>query len=71
VHLAEKTPTAYMCAEALPWQCHRRIIADQLLAAGWTVLDIMPAGKAAPHKPPDFARVEHGVVTYPGETLFK
>lgn len=71
LRLASDTPTAFMCAEALPWQCHRRIIADHLLAAGWTVLDIMPAGKATPHKPPDFARVDGGVVTYPGRTLFK
>ena len=68
--LAQETSTAFMCAEALPWQCHRRIIADHLLAAGWTVLDIMPAGKATPHKLPDFARVDSDVVTYPGGTLF-
>ncbi len=70
VQLAGETSTAFMCAEALPWQCHRRVIADALLAAGWTVLDIMPAGKAVPHKLPDFARVEQGAVTYPGGTLF-
>ncbi len=70
VQVAGETPTAFMCAEALPWQCHRRVIADALLAAGWTVLDIMPAGKAVPHKLPDFARVASGVVTYPGQTLF-
>ncbi len=70
VQLAGAKPTAFMCAEALPWQCHRRVIADALLAGGWTVLDIMPAGKAMPHKLPEFARVENGVVTYPGGTLF-
>jgi uncharacterized protein (DUF488 family) len=68
--IAAETPTAFLCAEALPWQCHRRIIADHLLAAGWTVLDIMPAGKATPHKLPDFARVQDGFVTYPGGKLF-
>jgi uncharacterized protein (DUF488 family) len=70
VQLAGETPTAFMCAEALPWQCHRRVIADALLAASWIVLDVMPAGKAVPHKLPDFARVERGSVTYPGQTLF-
>ncbi len=69
--LAETTAVAFMCAEVLPWQCHRRVIADALLAAGWTVLDIMPTGKAPAHKLPEFARVQDGVVTYPGETLFK
>ncbi len=70
VQLAGDTPTAFMCAEALPWQCHRRVIADALLAAGWSVFDIMPAGKAVPHKLPDFARVEQRTVSYPGGTLF-
>jgi len=69
--LAAVKRTALVCAEALPWQCHRRIIADALLAAGWTVLDIMPAGKATEHQLPDFARVEAGIVTYPGGTLFQ
>jgi uncharacterized protein (DUF488 family) len=68
---AAEAPTAFMCAEALPWQCHRRIIADHLLAAGWTVFDIMPAGQATPHKLPDFARLADGVATYPGGTLFQ
>jgi uncharacterized protein (DUF488 family) len=59
-----------MCAEALPWRCHRRLIADALVARGWTVLDIMSRGKATPHQLPDFARVVDGAVTYPGSTLF-
>jgi uncharacterized protein (DUF488 family) len=68
--LADGRRTAFMCAEALPWQCHRRIIADLFLAAGWTVLDIMPGGKTRPHELPEFARIADGVVTYPGKTLF-
>jgi uncharacterized protein (DUF488 family) len=67
---AARAPTAIMCAEALPWRCHRRLIADALVARGWTVLDIMSRGKATPHQLPDFARVVDGAVTYPGSTLF-
>lgn len=70
VQIALKSPAALMCAEALPWRCHRRVIADALLAAGWEVLDIMPTGKVAKHELPDFARVADGIVTYPGVTLF-
>src|SRR3954463_15906503 len=36
--LAETKQSAIMCAEALPWQCHRRLIADEFLAIGWQVL---------------------------------
>jgi uncharacterized protein (DUF488 family) len=62
--------TAILCAEALPWRCHRRLIADALVARGWTVLDIMGPGQPKPHAPPAFARVEGEQVTYPGDTLF-
>jgi uncharacterized protein (DUF488 family) len=68
--LAQARRAAIMCAEALPWQCHRRIIADALVAQGWTVHDIMPDGKPRPHELPDFAQVENGSVTYPQSLLF-
>ena len=68
--LAAHARTVIMCAEALPWQCHRRLIADAFLAAGWTVLDIMAPGKTPPHKLTDFAQVIDDTVTYPGGTLF-
>jgi uncharacterized protein (DUF488 family) len=68
--LAAAQRTTIMCAEALPWRCHRRLIADALLAAGWTVIDIMPGGQPRAHELPDFARVDQGVVSYPGGTLF-
>lgn len=61
---------AVMCAEAMPWQCHRRLIADYLVAHGHTVLDIFPSGAPRPHKLTDMARVQSGVVTYPQHTLF-
>jgi uncharacterized protein (DUF488 family) len=69
MQLAAERRTAIMCAEALPWQCHRRIIADALIARGWTVLDIMGSGKPRVHQLTEFARVRAGRVTYPGGTL--
>jgi uncharacterized protein (DUF488 family) len=55
-----------MCAEALWWQCHRRIITDYLLAAGETVLHIVGPGKIEPAQITDGARVDGaGIVTYP------
>ena len=66
--LAAATPTAIMCAEAVPWRCHRSLIADATLVRGWRVLDIMSESAANPHKLPSFARVDGGTLTYPGET---
>ena len=42
---AQRAPTAFMCAEALWWQCHRRLISDHLLVAGWTVQHIGRDGR--------------------------
>ncbi len=70
VAVARASRTAILCAEALPWQCHRRLIADWLVARGWSVLDIVGSSAAKPHVPPPFARIEGEQVTYPGETLF-
>jgi uncharacterized protein (DUF488 family) len=69
--LAERSPTAIMCAEALPWQCHRRLIADQFLTIGWEVADIIGAHNTKPHELPPFAKIVDGQITYPGDpTLF-
>ena len=62
---AGRTPTAIMCAEAVPWRCHRSLIADALLVRGWSVLDVMSATKATPHKLTPFARVDGMTITYP------
>jgi uncharacterized protein (DUF488 family) len=55
-----------MCAEAVPWRCHRSLIGDALLARGIDVEDIMSAARSQPHSLTRFARVEGAVVTYPG-----
>jgi uncharacterized protein (DUF488 family) len=63
--LGAKAPTAVMCAEALWWRCHRRIITDYLLAAGDDVKHIMADGKIAPAKLTPAARPSDGALTYP------
>jgi uncharacterized protein (DUF488 family) len=65
--LAERSRTATMCAEVLPWRCHRRLLADRFVTIGWQVTDIMSPGKAPEHTLPDFARVQNGIVTYPAD----
>ena len=67
---ARSESTAIMCSEALPWRCHRRLIADALIARGWEVFDIFSPTQTKPHPLTEFARVEQGQVTYPEATLF-
>jgi uncharacterized protein (DUF488 family) len=67
VELAEQKPTAIMCAEAVPWRCHRSLIADALIARGYEVRDIMSAANAKPHILNPMARVHGQQVTYPAE----
>lgn len=61
---AARSRVAIMCAEAVPWRCHRSLVADALTARGWTVLDILGPSSVRPHCLPDFARVEAGRVVY-------
>ena len=63
--LANKKPTAIMCAEAVPWRCHRSLIADAMLIRGWEVIDLFSETSAKPHKLTDFAKVEGTHLTYP------
>ena len=58
-----KQPTAIMCAEAVPWRCHRSLISDALTARGVEVLHIMDTGHK-PHTLTSFARVVDGEVRY-------
>lgn len=67
IEAAERTPTAMMCAEAVPWRCHRSLIADALVVRGWQVLDIMSASTATPHKLTPFAKVNGTAISYPPE----
>jgi uncharacterized protein (DUF488 family) len=67
--LARERPSAVMCAEALPWRCHRSLVADALIARGWTVLEIFSEKEARPRRLPDFARLEGRRVVYDGGVL--
>lgn len=67
VDLASQKPTVIMCAEAVPWRCHRSLIADALIARGYEVRDIMSAARAEPHILNPMARVHGQQVTYPAE----
>jgi uncharacterized protein (DUF488 family) len=67
IAVAEYSRTVIMCAEAVPWRCHRRLIADQFLAQGWQVLDIIGPKNTKPHELPSFARIMNGQVTYPAQ----
>jgi len=57
--------TAIMCAEAVPWRCHRSLIADALVTRDWEVRHIMSETKADRHQLASFAAVENGELRYP------
>jgi len=63
--LGEKTTCAIMCAEAVWWRCHRRIISDYLLAAGESVFHILGRGHVEPAHPTEAARPGDGGLVYP------
>lgn len=48
---------AVMCAEAVPWRCHRSLLADALTARGVAVAHLLPDGRVQPHRPTPFLRV--------------
>ncbi len=58
--------TAIMCAEAVPWRCHRSLIADAFVTRDWEVRHIMSETKADQHRLTPFAAVENGELRYPG-----
>lgn len=65
--LAHKDCIAIMCAEAVPWRCHRSLIADTLLARGIPTEDIQGITRTQVHKLTPFAKVEGSQITYPPE----
>jgi len=64
--IAEAKPTTLMCAEAVPWRCHRSLIADALTVKKWNVRHITGLGSARKHRPTPFMRVKRGRPVYPG-----
>ncbi|WP_237757909.1 DUF488 family protein [Anaeromyxobacter sp. PSR-1] len=65
--LARRGPVALVCAEAVPWRCHRSLVADALLARGVGVEHVTGPGRTRPHRLTPFARVEGRRVTYPAD----
>ncbi len=66
LEIAARRRTAMMCAEAVFWRCHRRLVSDFLLAGGIVVQHIFPNGDVKPHELTTGAMIESGAVTYPG-----
>jgi len=64
---AQDARCAVMCAEAVWWQCHRRLIADDFTARGWDVLHLMKAGRSELHPLNPAARMVNDVLEYPPE----
>jgi uncharacterized protein (DUF488 family) len=67
IELARSERIAIMCAEAVPWRCHRSLIADALLARGVEVREITSATHAQTHTVTPWARITGTEVTYPAE----
>jgi uncharacterized protein (DUF488 family) len=63
--LAGQVRCALMCAESVPWRCHRSMVADALLVRGIPVEHIMGPGKRKPHTLTPFAHVQGKRITYP------
>ena len=67
IQLAKSERIAIMCAEAVPWRCHRSLIADALLARGIDVQEITSVIRTRPHTLTPWGEVKGTQVTYPAE----
>jgi uncharacterized protein (DUF488 family) len=66
--VARRGTVALLCAEAVPWRCHRSLVADALWARGVVVEHLVGPGPARPHRPTPFARFHGTQVAYPAPT---
>jgi uncharacterized protein (DUF488 family) len=64
IELSQQTQTVIMCAEAVPWRCHRSLIADALVVRGIPVEHIMTLASSRPHKLTRFARISGTRIIY-------
>ena len=69
IEIARANETAIMCAEAVPWRCHRSLIGDALTKKGWVVRDIMSRAVAKRHLLTPFLKTRKGQLIYPEEPL--
>ena len=67
IEMARQERVAIMCAEAVPWRCHRSLIADALLVRGIRAEDIMSLTRRTVHMLTPFAKVRGTTITYPAE----
>lgn len=67
IAIAAVSQVAYMCAEAVPWRCHRRLISDCLVSKGHSVYDIISEAPPCPHRLTPFAVKSGPCVIYPAE----
>lgn len=68
IELARAAPAAIMCAERLPWQCHRFLISDFMVAGGDRVVHLIGAGAQREHRLSAAARLQEGNLVYDRET---
>ncbi|HNP29692.1 MAG TPA: DUF488 domain-containing protein [Nitrospirales bacterium] len=68
VEMGYRLSVAIMCAEAVPWRCHRTLIADALVIRDWTVHHIISASSLKTHTLTPFAKPDQGRLTYPSES---
>jgi uncharacterized protein (DUF488 family) len=71
--IATERDTAYMCAEAVPWRCHRNLLSDELVRRELDVIHIIDRGKTQPHELNRMAKIDGDRVVYPAaqSTLFR
>jgi uncharacterized protein (DUF488 family) len=62
---SKNTAVVIMCAEAVPWRCHRSLVGDALLVRGFTVIDILSKTYSKPHKLTPWAIVDGTKIIYP------
>jgi uncharacterized protein (DUF488 family) len=67
ISVHDGTRMAIMCAEAVPWRCHRSLVADALMVRGIRVVDILSETNWRPHELTSFAHVDGTEITYPPE----
>lgn len=65
IEISKKSTTAIMCAEAVPWRCHRSLVGDALLVRGWSVCEIISSQNTREHVLTSFAVVDGMTITYP------
>jgi uncharacterized protein (DUF488 family) len=67
IQMSRQKRVAIMCAEAVPWRCHRSLVADALSVHGIPVVEILPESSYRTHKLTAFAQVDRTQITYPPE----